>query len=301
MTNAVKTRLWINLALIAGIGVLALILWLNPGTAPPPSTPLGTLAKADVRSIYIRVGARPPVMLERRGADWQLVEPIDVAANTSRVNAILNLLTTHAVARYNAGELNLGEFGLLPPEAIVHFNEVEYDFGAADPLNHKRYVLHDGALYLIEDFVYPLLNTNLGALVSNKLVPAAGMLTALEFEDFMLTRAGNGGWNPSPDMPGLSADDLQAWVNEWLNARAILVQYGPLSNPGNGRFVTLRFESGDNIQYRVVDDGDEPALYRAEPGLRYSLGRDLFNALVTRPRPGTEDPGSEPIIQAHTD
>lgn len=301
MTNAVKTRLWINIALTAGIGVLALILWLNPGNAPPPSAPLGTLAKSDVQSIHIRVGAKPPIALERRGEDWQLVEPFDLAANTSRVNAILNLLTTHAVAQYNAAELNLEEFGLLPPAAVVRFNQAEYDFGAADPLNHNRYVLHNGVLYLIEDFIYPLLNTNLGALVSNKLVPATGAPAAFEFEDFKLTRAGNGGWNLSPDTPGLSADDLQAWVNEWLNAQAILVRYGPLPNPGSGRSITLRFENGDSIRYRIVEDTDEPVLYRTDPGLQYSLGRDLFNTLVTRPQPGAQDTGSEPMIQARTD
>lgn len=301
MTNTVKNRLWINLALITGIGALALILWLNPGNTPPPSAPLGTLAKADVQSIHIHAGTRPPIMLDRHGADWQLVKPVDIAANTSRVNAILNLLTIHAVAQYNADELNLEEFGLLPPAAVVQFNQAEYDFGAADPLNRDRYVLHDGVLYLIEDFIYPLLNTNLGALISNKLVPASGRLTAFELEDFKLTRAGNGGWNPTPDIPDLSADDLQAWVNEWLNARAILVRYGPPPPPESNRFITLHFESGDSIQYQVVANGDEPALYRADPGLQYSLGRDLFNTLVTRPQPGTGNPDSEPMIQAHTD
>lgn len=300
MSGTIKNRLWINLALVAGIAVLGLILWLNPGKALPQSPPLGTLEKSDVRSIHIRVDAKPPIILERHGADWQLVEPFNIAANTSRVNAILNLLTTHAFARYSADELNLEEFGLLPPAAIVRFDRAEYDFGAADPLSRKRYVLHDDALYLVEDFIYPLLNTDIGGLVSNKLLPASGAIAAFELQGFSLTRGDNGGWNLRPDNPDLSADNLQAWVNEWSAAQAILVQYRPLpSKPGNSQSITLRFENGDSIRYQAVGNSDEPALYRAEPGLRYSLSRAMFNSLVTGPLPAAADPDA--MIKASAD
>lgn len=293
MANTIKTRLWTNIALIAGVAILALILWLNPGKIPQQSVPLSTLNKSEVKSIEIFVGAKPPVKLKKRNGDWQLVEPFNITANTSRVNAVLNLLTTYAVSQYPAAELNLEEFGLLPPEAVIRFDQAEFDFGGTDPLNRKRYVLHNRTLYLIEDFVYPLLNTNIGGLVSQKLVPATNLVTGFELTGFSLSRTSSG-WDIQPPSPRLSTDNLQEWVNEWLNTQAILVQHRPLSALESQQFVTVRFEHGGNIRYRILDADDESALYRADLGLLYSLSRTTFNSLITRPLPLAEefDPGS---------
>lgn len=298
MTNTIKNRLWINLALAACVAILTLILWLNPGKTPPQSVSLSNLEKAEVQSIHIRIGANPPIILQRGDMDWRLTQPFDIAANTSRVNAILNLLTTHAFARYPADELELEEFGLLPPAAVLRFDGAEFDFGATDPLSRKRYVLHNDALYLVEDFIYPLLSTNIGGLVSNKVIPATSTITGFELRDFSLTRGGSGGWTMLPDNPNLSADDLQEWINEWLNAQAIFVQYRPLPDLDDNQFVTLHFENGDSIRYRVLNDGNEPGLYRSDLGLRYSLNREIFNGLITGPLPIVEEFDHDSMIKA---
>src|SRR5690606_1572391 len=104
-------------------------------------------------------------------------------------NVILNLLTSYATSHYPAGQLDLEEFGLLPPAAVVRFDLAEFDFGATDPLSGKRYVLHDSVLYLIEDFIYPILNTDIGGLVSPQLVPASSPVTAFELANFRLHRS----------------------------------------------------------------------------------------------------------------
>lgn len=284
MTNILKTRLWINLALLAGIAGLALLLWLNPGKTPRPSVPISALNKSDVQTIDILIGDRPPIALEKHGDDWQLVEPFHIAANTSRVNAILNLLTTHAAVRYPAEHLDLEEFGLLPPAAVVRFDRAEFDFGAAAPFNGKRYILHDNVLYLIEDFIYPMLNTDLGALVSRQLVPASNRVSGFELSSFSLHKT-SGGWSIQPENPNLSADDLQAWVDTWLTAQAVLVRHQPLPAANNRRFVSVRFDNGNSIRYQIFDQGEEPILYRTDPDLQYSLSPAIFHNLVNDPLP----------------
>ncbi|HEX7028093.1 MAG TPA: hypothetical protein VF268_12700, partial [Gammaproteobacteria bacterium] len=114
MSDTLKTRLWINIALVAGAVLLALILWLNPGKTPD-YVPLSKLDKSSIKLIDIRTGTKPQITLEKHDSDWLLVKPFSIAANTSRVNAILNLLTTYADAYYPAGQLDLDQFGLLPP------------------------------------------------------------------------------------------------------------------------------------------------------------------------------------------
>jgi hypothetical protein len=162
-------------------------------------------------------------------------------------------------------------------------------------------VLHDSVLYLIEDFIYPILNTDIGGLVSPQLVPASSPVTAFELANFRLHRSDSGGWNIQPGNPNLSADDLQTWVDDWLTAQAILVQRQPLSGTDNGQFVTVYFENGDNIRYRILDRGDEPVLYRDDLGLQYSLGREIFYSLVTGPLPIADEFDPDAMIKVTTD
>ncbi|HEX7026605.1 MAG TPA: hypothetical protein VF268_05140, partial [Gammaproteobacteria bacterium] len=183
-----------------------------------------------------------------------------------------------------------------PPAAVIQFDGAEFDFGATDPLSGKRYVLHNHTLYLIDDFIYPMLHADIGALVSRRLIPASSPVTGFELANFRLLRSDNSNWEIHPENPNLSAVDLQTWIDDWLGAQAILVEQKPMSGK-DSEFVTVYFEKGNSIRYRILNRGEEPALYRDDLGLQYSLGRETFYNLVTGPLPMTDEFDPDSMIK----
>ncbi len=62
------------------------------------------------------------IVVERKGADWQIVEPIDTRADKNTVESLLNDVTLARVSRTLKPEKNgLKPFGLEPPAATLDF------------------------------------------------------------------------------------------------------------------------------------------------------------------------------------
>jgi hypothetical protein len=281
----IQKRLWLNAALILLAIALAALLWLEPGKTPADKNSISTLDKASVTRILIEVDKRPSTLLEKQESGWRIRLPLDIAANHLRVNNILNLLSTQSISHYTSEGMDLAEFGLLPPRATIHFDAEVFSFGDIDPLGHRRYLLNRDTLFLIEDLAYPLITANIGGLVNPRLLPENGTINTFELPGLKVFRTESGGWDISPGNSQLAADDLQTWVDEWSNAQSTYIEYLPHKVINNGKSALIQFQNGELVDYRIIRDEHESALFRTDAKLKYTLNAALLETLIAAPTP----------------
>ena len=98
------------------------------------------------------------IELEKTDDGWQLIAPIQQAANEQRILPLLSLLTLPNVHRYSEEHVDLAQLGLAPALATVRINQQSFNFGDPDLSGKKRYLLSAGGVYLVDDLLFPLIN-----------------------------------------------------------------------------------------------------------------------------------------------
>ncbi len=293
-------RTFINIGL-AGIAVIvATVLWQNPGDESGSSQTVSGLDKNDIKKIKIKTNGRPDIELHKKETAWEIIAPFQVAANTFRVNSVLNLLSAPSLSQYDVSGKNLTEFGLEPPQAVVDFDQNQFLFGDTAPLNNKRYLLSGATLHLIEDTIYPLITSDIGSLVDSGLLPDQSSVTRFTLNNFSVVKQ-ESGWRIEPDIPHLSADDLQGWVDRWRNAQAVYIEHRPLEMPDTRQHIILTLEDGNRIRYSVTDKEGIAALYRGDLGLKYNLSETVLAEMLAMPEPAVVENTEDKTDQAVTE
>src|SRR3990172_6636222 len=130
-----KGKLLLNLALLAVVGVLALLAFYQPGSKKQDDQPVLTDLKADqVTRIELQREGRPATVLERNGARWRMLQPYAIDADEARVGFLLDFLGARSVSRFRAVESYLAKYELDRPHATLKLNDLRFDFGAQHPL-----------------------------------------------------------------------------------------------------------------------------------------------------------------------
>lgn len=91
---------------------------------------------------------------------WYMQEPLQGAANSQRLNPLLSLLTLPQSHRYALADLDPQQLGLTPPQAQVSINQLQFNFGGNDVSGKRRYIQIDDGVYLIDDLLLPLINSD---------------------------------------------------------------------------------------------------------------------------------------------
>ncbi len=153
----------INLAMSAVVLLLALGVYLTPGTDPgEQSVPLTGIEPADVVRIRIenRLGH---IALEKQETEWVVASPYRMQADAARISGLLRIATTPSHLQLAAENRDLGAYGLVTPIGSIELNGTEIAFGSTEPVHRRRYVLVDGRINLIDDGFYHHLMAKPGA------------------------------------------------------------------------------------------------------------------------------------------
>lgn len=264
-----RTR--INLALLALVLVLgALALW-GPAPeqagAPQENPPLTPMRADQVRHVAIeRPGLDGPIRLTRGDDDrWTVTLPgrgAPLPADTFKADRLAELAEARVYDRFPAGT-DLAAYGLDRPRATVTLNAVVLRFGATEPLRHRRYVLADGHVHLIDDRYFDAIANTPANWVDKALLPGAPALAAVRLPD-LTVRRGEDGWTVEPAQ-SLSADALQAFVDAWRHARALTVKLPEAAPEGKGTVVLELADGGERV-FELVQR--EPRLQLWDPERR---------------------------------
>jgi len=157
-------------------------------------------------------------VIQRQDGVWFITKPVNIKANQFRIGSLLRLLTTNNFTAYASEGLDLEKYGLFDSTLNVQVDDVNIIFGNTNPINQKRYILINDNMYLIEDNFYPLINSQLGTLVDQKLIADnKSEITGIKTTDFTLMRNKENRWGSTNDA---SSDDIIKTVTNWKNVQA---------------------------------------------------------------------------------
>ncbi|KPK40993.1 MAG: hypothetical protein AMJ69_00280 [Gammaproteobacteria bacterium SG8_47] len=287
-------RMRINLVLLAAAVLLAALAYFEPGRSPAPQPRKLTAVSADtVDRIDIERRGNDTISLRKRGEAWWIESPFGVAlsANALRVKSLLEISDTVSQSSFPAGGKDLKPFGLSEPEIILRLPGASFAFGNTDALNGWRYVLSENTVHLIADTLYWFLSADSATFVGRQLLPEHATLTALQLPQLRLEQVA-GRWSVEPPMPNVSADAIQALLESWRRAQALVVEKAEPHSTGETIRVTLK-EADAPLEFVLIETEPDVVLVRPDVGLRYRLPGSASGDLLSLRQPDAE-PGADP-------
>ncbi len=208
---------------------------------------------------------------------WQITRPIKVAANTFRVNSLLQLLNAPVHNKYTLAEIDSKEIGLDNSKTSIQFNHKVITFGITNPVTNLRFIKLDNTVYTIEDVYSPLISSHFGALVSLNLLPPNSTITKLVLRNQTISKDEAGRWQSNI---GMSADRVASTVQHWLHDQAFGIhQYLPRKELGEMFVYTSN--SVQPIRFLITDIEPWLIIARPEMGLEYHLDIKAYDKLIS--------------------
>lgn len=145
----------INLALLAFIIAVALFLVLTTrdDTARSPVRVTG-ISGGGISRISIRREGKENIDFIRDGGTWRMTSPRQAGVNSSRIDAMLDVLQARSYAQLHAGEYDLQRFDLKEPAAVLMLDGHTIYFGGTNPLEDRRYIMYEDTIHLINDGLF---------------------------------------------------------------------------------------------------------------------------------------------------
>jgi hypothetical protein len=286
-----KSRLILNLVLLAIIAVLATLAFLEPGKKKEESMPLAAVDENALSTVTLK--NQDTITFEKKDGHWRLVAPFQAPANEIRVRQLLDIAKASPEAQYPLKPEDLAKFELDKPKATLILGNTTLVFGGTDPINMRRYVKIGDTLYLVNDDFFHHLSAAATDYVDKKLLPENAKVREIVLPGLKASLGQDGKWTrePAGDKP-----DLSELATLWTTARAIDVKR--LEQPAKGDPVHIGLAEGTPLDFVIVQRDPEPILARPDLGLQYELtgetARQLLNLPKAQPAAGQPlPPGSD--------
>ncbi|MCP3666805.1 MAG: DUF4340 domain-containing protein [Gammaproteobacteria bacterium] len=144
-----RSKINFGLLTLALLLTAAIFLTQNKQATYLPET-LTSLDPGQINQIKIenRNGA---FLIQKNSPEWQIIEPVEAAANKERIERLLKLLTATSYQQFKPAKEQLPQFGLTPSSANITFDQLKITMGGTQPYNHRRYIQIDDWVHLIDD------------------------------------------------------------------------------------------------------------------------------------------------------
>jgi hypothetical protein len=301
-----SSRTLLNLALLAAVIGLVLIVILGPKTEPePPRTKVSGHSASAISRITIHRADRDDIVLTRHNDQWQLEAPFQASAAGYRADTLTRLVEAESQATYPAAEVDLSQMQLDPPLARLDLDTLSFAFGGTEPLSHQRYVLFEDKVFLLEDRYYHYLVAPPTDFVDTALLPGAPNLKAIQLPHLALQQE-DGHWQLDPERNDVSADDITALVDQWRYARAVEVKRDEAQQDTTAdtseSIKVVRADTQEIIRFLIRSKDPELVLVRPDLRLVYHLSKSAAERLLQLPKKAAEKPlaGEEDIAQPET-
>ena len=285
MKALMNSRNLLNLALLLVAATLAVFIY----QSEKADTVLERISEihfdnevTDITTIVIEHNGRRTRLEKSADDQWQITEPVHIAANNFRINSILKLVDAPIHNRYPLSALHADKIGLGSPQpgdntTAVSFGDTVFRFGTTNPATKLRYIQVGETVYTIEDVYYPLLSSHFGTLVSLGLLPGNSIIEKLVLINQTISKDANDRWQSNID---ISADRIAAVLEGWKAFQAFGIhEYMPRDSLGE---VFLHLEGkAEPLTYQVTDIDPWLILARPEIGLEYHLDIEAYEKLIT--------------------
>lgn len=278
-----KSRLIMNLVLLAIIAVLGAVAFLKPGKQEPETPSLLTLDADALTRMTLR--NKETLVFERQDGVWRLTAPFAAPVNQIRAGQLLEVAKARSEAHYPLRQEDVGQFGLDKPQATLTLGDASLQFGGTDPINMRRYVRLGDTLHLVDDNFFHHLTAPATDYVDKKLLPEGAKIRAIELPGFKATKGPEGQWTAEP--PGDGKTNLGELASSWATVRAIDVKR---LDPGQdreivGETIRIGLAEGPPVEFVVLEKQPGLILARKDLGLKYEMTSETSRELLNLPKP----------------
>ncbi|MDH5181503.1 MAG: DUF4340 domain-containing protein [Gammaproteobacteria bacterium] len=275
-----NNRQLLNLGLLGLIGVLALLLFFEPGhnTTPAKAT-LTQLSLDQINHILVKRNGQPDLELERRDAIWYQTQPYQAAANDFRAVSLARIATAESHAQYDLTAVDIKKFQLDKPAAVITFNkQLTVSLGNNEPLKRRRYMQAENKLHIVDDTFYYQLMSPATTYLSYALLPPGSKITQFELPKLKL-QLKDGNWLAEPIPKNFSTDNVSNLLDEWRNAQSLEVE--KYTGKALAPTLHIRINGRDKpISFALRTDQQGNYLVRQDLGLQYKLTGESLNKLL---------------------
>ena len=277
-----QSRTLLNIVLFLFVALLAAYIYFNDQQQQQTSVSeqLTQLSADAITYIDIRHNQRH-IELKKQDGKWRMLQPIDIDANSFRIDTILKMLNTVSHASYSATELDQDKYGLSDSGTSISFNDVSIDFGIVNPINNYRYVRIGDSVHLIDDHFYPLLSSQTGTLVARELISSDAVIDKLELPEHTLYRDDNGNWQ---DSKGAGPDAINETLHHWKHSQA----FGVHNYMQRDALAEIRvyLKGGDEpVEFYLTDNDPWLIIARPDLDIEYHFNLEFQDRLF---KPGAE-------------
>ena len=272
-------RTLINIVLLVVVAALAAFIAYTPEREADDE--LEPLSRENPRAISrIRLDPTTAGTIELRRAEgvWTLVDPIRIAANDFRVNALVGVLSAPVHARFDASPQELGRYGLATPKGRILLDGIEVLFGDTEPIHGRRYLFYDGKVALVDDAYFSHLSSSAANYVDPALLGRDPNPRAIQLPKIRIHREGDD-WRLDTANAEANEEDITKLVDAWRKAQATAVR--PYEKSLHWKdTVHVEFSDGD-LHFDLAHTEYEVILGRPELGIQYHLTKATGTRLLT--------------------
>ncbi|MDF9393248.1 MULTISPECIES: DUF4340 domain-containing protein [Methylococcus] len=277
-----KSRMLLNLSLLAVLAVLGAIAYFEPGKKEPAETPLTQVEIDKVDTLSLQQGDKT-IVLAKKGGHWWVSAPFSAPANDFRVRQLLEIAKTTSDASYSLKPDELAKFELDQPIASLTLGDVVLIFGGADPINMRRYVRIGDTLHLVRDDFSRHLTAQATDYVDKKLLPEDARIQEIALPEWKARLGQDGKWVFEPPQDG-GETHIGELLTHWQSARAIDIKH--LDKVAEGQKLHIGLANGESVDFVIVQREPELLLVRQDYGIQYEVvGEPARRLLSLNPKP----------------
>jgi len=284
-----QSRSLLNIALFLVVVLLAAYIYDTDRKeqASSKSEQLTQLSADEVTQINIHHNQRH---IELRWEDdkWHMLQPINVTANSFRIDTLLNMLNTVSHAAYSTADLALDKYGISNASTSISFNDVNIEFGIVNPINNYRYVRINDTVHLIDDHFYPLLSSQIGTLVARELIDDDAIIDKLVLPQQTLYRDEYSLWHSSDNT---DPDAISETLHHWQNSQAFGV-HNYMQRESLADISVYLAGDSEPVQFYVTDTDPWLIIARPDLDIEYHFNLEFYDRLL---KPGAVKESSEEL------
>jgi len=281
-------QLRLNLVLMAIVLALAGVAYFGQKKEAPKGQPLTALKADAIAKITLQHPNAADIVLEKKGSQWALTAPVQVAADPYELNSLLGVAGAETKSSIDPKDVKLSDLGLVPPRFSLTLNDLKIDFGGVEPLNYRRYVETGGKIGLIDDPPASAMDADYSDLVAKSLLPQGAEIVGVTVPGLKVSRSADGkSWTADPADPKGGADELQKFIDAWTGARALWNAATPADakSAANPQTAVLALKDGSSLSFNIVGREPQLVLERADLKVQYDLAKSDADKLLKIPEP----------------
>jgi hypothetical protein len=279
--QGMKSKILLNLSLIAALVALSLYTYFKPWHDAAPAIKLTQLKRDDVTRITVEPRGNSVIKLEKLDGVWRIIAPLNAQAEATQVDRVVDIV--NANAKQKLANPDLAQLDLDPPRVRVTLNDETFGFGRVNDVTYEQYVAAKGSVFLVPPLYGYNIPTDATKLLSLRLLRPDEVPVAFEFGRYRIVRDDKGTWAGSGDFPmakdhPVSQDDFNRWADEWRHTSALSVE--PDKDSRAREQVVIRFKDGKTVTMRILQKAPDFQLVRSDDALRYHFGVEVGQRLL---------------------